>query len=76
MDQRETDIKDKWQRMRLLATITIQPHLRKGSHITAEKLLPFPWDKKSKKTEVKQMTAEEQRARMKKLAEKLGDEII
>ena len=31
-----------WERMRLLATITIQPHCRK--RITPTRLLPLPWD--------------------------------
>ncbi len=42
-DQRETDYKNEWERMRMLATITIQPHIK--SKITAQKLLPFPWEK-------------------------------
>lgn len=77
MDQRETDFKDRWNRMRLLATITIQPHLAKGKKITAEKLLPFPWDKKpAAKDTGKQMTREEQRRRMEKMVANLGDELI
>jgi len=31
-----------WERMRLLASICIQPHIKKK--ITAQKLLPLPWD--------------------------------
>lgn len=42
-NQRETDYKNEWERMRMLATITIQPHTK--SKITAQKLLPFPWEK-------------------------------
>ena len=36
-----------WERLRTLATITIQPHCRKK--IQAKQLLPFPWDNKPKK---------------------------
>ena len=79
VEQRDTDFKDKWQRMRLLATIVIQPHLAKKKKITPEKLLPFPWDKKKnpkhsdKKTE---LTPEQQRERMAELVKKLGDTTI
>lgn len=76
-EQRDTNFKDEWQRMRLLATIVIQPHLSKGRKITPEKLLPFPWDhEKAKKQEGPKMSAAEQRERMKELVEKLGDKLI
>ena len=77
-EQRDTDFKDNWQRMRLLATIVIQPHLGKRHKVTPEKLLPFPWDKakveaKKKRAEI---TPEQQRRRMENLVRKLGDELI
>ena len=78
-EQRDTDYKDRWQRMRLLACITIQPHLGKRHKVTPEKLLPFPWESKptrKKKKEADNMTLEERRARMAELVKKLGDEII
>jgi hypothetical protein len=76
MVQRDTDFKTDWQRMRLLATIVIQPHLAKGKKITAEKLLPFPWDKKKKAKQKSSMTPEEQRRRMEELVAKFGDKLI
>lgn len=77
-EQRDTDFKDAWQRMRMLAAIVIQPHLAKGKSVTPEKLLPLPWDKKQekRKSDKPRMTAEEQRARMAELARKLGDTTI
>lgn len=75
-EQRDTSYKDEWQRMRLLASIVIQPHLKKGSRITPEKLLPFPWDHQKQKEEAPKMTGAEQRKRMEKLVEKLGDKLI
>ena len=48
-EQRDFEYKDCWERMRLLATITIQPHIAKNKKITPEKLLPFPWDKQKGK---------------------------
>lgn len=47
-DEREREMRDGWERMRLLATLCVQPHVRKS--VTPEKLLKFPWDdKKAKK---------------------------
>lgn len=42
VDREERQEKSRWERMRLLATITIQPHV--SEKITAPELLPFPWD--------------------------------
>lgn len=77
-EQRDTDFRDRWQRMRLLATIVIQPHLSKRKTITPEKLLPFPWDKKLGRTDGNKvtMTREQQRKRMEELTKNLGDELI
>ena len=77
-EQRDTDFKDEWARMRLLATIAIQPHLAKGKKVTPEKLLPFPWDKKKtrKRGKSQELTIEQQRARMAELVKKLGDTMI
>lgn len=62
--------------MRMLATIVIQPHLGKGKKLTPEKLLPFPWEKKKRKTEGPTLTPEQQRKRMEELVKTLGDELI
>ncbi len=77
-EQRDTDFRDEWARMRLLATITIQPHLAKGKKVTPEKLLPFPWEKKKtrKRGKSQELTIEQQRARMAELVKKLGDTMI
>lgn len=77
--QRDVDFKDKWTRMRMLATITIQPHLGRGKKLTPEKLLPFPWEKvtrRKKGDDTPALTPEEQRKRMEELVKKLGDELI
>ena len=62
--------------MRILATLSIQPHLSKQLKITPEKLLPFPWDKPTQRKSAPEITAEEQRERMRRLVEKLGDELV
>ena len=65
-DQREVDYKDRWERMRMLATIAIQPHLK--HKITSKKLLPFPWEEKGKKkAEAPKVSAEEARKRFERL---------
>lgn len=77
-EQRDADFKDNWQRMRLLASIVIQPHLAKNRKLTPEKLLPFPWDKKkeAKRSDKPKLTPEQQRERMAKLTDRLGDKLI
>lgn len=62
--------------MRLLASITIQPHLDKRHRITPERLLPFPWDTPKHRKDKPTISAAEQRERMRKIVEKLGDELI
>ena len=41
-DNRQAWQHEAWERMRILATITIQPHVK--NHLTPASLLPFPWD--------------------------------
>lgn len=80
MEKYDAEYKDRWQRMRLLATITIQPHLDRRHKITPERLLPFPWEKKEKRgmrsTPGSKLTPEERRRRMESLVERLGDKLI
>lgn len=76
--QRESDFRDRWERMRLLGAITLQPHLKKNGRISPEKLIPLPWDRKARKSggrEKPELTPEQQRRRMEELARKLGDKI-
>ena len=73
---------DQWERMRLLATITIQPHVK--GKVTPERLLPFPWDSsglghgnhraETKKTslEDRPVTREEDRKRLEELLKRMG----
>ncbi len=50
--------------MRLLATMTIQPHVK--SRLKADKLLPLPWDK-SKKAKADPVSMEEAKSRFEAL---------
>ena len=51
-----------WERMRLLAAITIQPQCKKK--ITPEKLLPLPWDRASQKNNPPKRRVDSTRERM------------
>ena len=48
----EQHVEDSWERMRLLAAITIQPHCK--NRIRKEQLVPLPWDKKNKDNQLSQ----------------------
>ena len=68
-------MKDGWERMRLLAAYTIQPHVKRK--ITAKKLLPLPWDKlepqhKKGQEAPRPLSAEESKARFEKLIERIS----
>lgn len=64
--------REQWERTRLLAAITIQPHIRK--RITPRQLLPLPWDQ-TKKAAVKQqpktLSPVQQQKRFERLASML-----
>lgn len=73
-EMRDAEMKADWERMRLLATITIQPHTKRK--ITAQKLVPLPWDNTKKKTprkaEADTMTVEQHRQRAAELERRLN----
>ncbi len=64
-DYEERMMQDSWERMRMNATITIQPHIK--GKMTPERLLPFPWEKSKKKAEAPKVSAEEARKRFERL---------
>lgn len=60
---------DCWERMRLQASISIQPHVRK--RINPRQLLPLPWDNHNEVKEsprAKPLTAQERLERFERLA--------
>lgn len=65
MEKEEAKYHDEWERMRLLATISMMPHTKK--HVTPHGLLPLPWDTKgpvkSKRKKTPAMYKESQRRR-------------
>lgn len=71
MNHEEAAMKDKWERMRLLASIVIQPHVKK--RIGAKDLVPLPWDKKKDETPI--VSKEEAMKEFKRTAALAGLEI-
>lgn len=67
-EQREADYRDDWQRMRMLATISVQPHTKKK--ITPQQLLPFTWEKQQKKKQPI-LTKEEDKKRLENLLKRI-----
>lgn len=73
--EQDTRQQGDWERMRLLATIVIQPHVKKK--LTPEKLLPLPWDRKRRKaaqSDEPQLTKEQKHKRFKDLLHRLGED--
>lgn len=58
-----------WERMRMLATITVQPWCKKK--LTPSQLLKFPWEKKKESKNI--VSRDIGRERFNKLLEKLKD---
>lgn len=65
----EQRTRDEWERMRLLATMTIQPHVK--NRLKPDKLLPLPWDG-PKKAKVELVSKEEVRRRFEGMVDKKG----
>ena len=67
-EKAEAEFRDAWERMRLLATIVIQPHTKKK--LTAKKLMRLPWDDIKKESDKPQVSKEEAKARFEELIKK------
>lgn len=66
----EAQRRDDWERMRLLACITVQLHVK--GRVTPQGLMPLPWDNdgRQKKAAAPTMGKEEQRKRFELLAKR------
>lgn len=67
-EQEEARHHDRWERMRLLATIVIQPHVKKK--LTAKSLMRFPWDGMKDPKEQPQVSKTEAKKRFEELIKK------
>ena len=65
----ETNQRESWEQMRLLATISIQPHIKKK--ITPKQLLPMPWDSEKPTDNAPKLSREEQQKRFESLSRRL-----
>lgn len=70
-EKRTADYENEWERMRMLATITIQPHVK--GKLTPAKLLPYPWDNRKEETASEQVSKDEALRRFKSLINKDKD---
>lgn len=65
--------RDGWERMRVLASIVVQPHVRRK--FTARELLPLPWDDEDRVKAgraQKPLTAAERKARLEELLKRVS----
>lgn len=71
-DMRDAEVRTDWERTRLLAAITIQPHIKRK--ITPQKLLPLPWDitKPKPKQPGEKLTVEQHRQRAEEIERRIN----
>lgn len=73
-NQAEQTFRTEWERMRMLATISVQPHVK--NRLTPSRLLPFPWEGATgtlhdkQKNEAPTLSKEEARKRFMHLIER------
>ena len=48
-DRLEMSMRTEWERTRWLACVLLQPHTKKNSNLTPQKLVRFEWEKKVEK---------------------------
>lgn len=73
-DQHEADRRDRWELMRLLAAITVQPHVK--GRPDPRRLVPLPWDRQghgAARQGNAPLSKEESRARFEKLVKRMGE---
>lgn len=71
-DKEQIQYKDNWERMRILACITIQPHVK--GKLTPHKLLPLSWDNTHHThNDAHKISAEEAKKRREQLIATLGN---
>lgn len=68
----EERMRGEWERLRTLAAIAIQPHVKKK--ITPRQLLPLPWDHGHGESSEQEMTLEERKKRAVETARRMGAE--
>ncbi|MBO5626613.1 MAG: hypothetical protein J5953_12620 [Prevotella sp.] len=73
-EMRDGDEHGRWNRMRILASIVIQPHVK--GKMSPERLLPLPWDKgrdrQADKRKAETLSKEAQKERLEELLKRKG----
>lgn len=69
-EMRESQERQEWERMRMLATIGIQPHAKKK--LTPAQLLPFPWDREEKEKRDRKAAPKSSPERFRRIAERMA----
>lgn len=71
-DLEESRHRDDWERMRMLAAMTMQPHVK--NKLRPQTLLPFPWEhgRNGGSRAAERVSVEEAKRRRKELMERLG----
>ncbi|MBR5924903.1 MAG: hypothetical protein IKZ60_05515 [Bacteroidales bacterium] len=72
-EMRDGGERGQWERMRVLASIVILPHVK--GRMKPERLLPLPWDKNKARTSKSQgepVSAEAQKARLLEVMKRKG----
>lgn len=70
-DESERLSRERWEVMRMEASIMIQPHVRQK--LTPRRLLPFPWEKEEQSARVAEgMTSEERHRRAQEALKRWG----
>ncbi len=67
--QAENKLRDDWERMRMLATILLQPHVK--GKLTPKKLLSLPWESKKQTPKRQDISREDARKRFEKITKGL-----
>lgn len=58
----ESHERSEWERMRILAAVNIQPHVKKK--ITPRRLIPLPWDERPKRKTASSSLSKDERSRI------------
>lgn len=67
-EQQEAQLRDRWECMRMMATIILQPHVK--GNLTPQKVLPFPWEKKKPMRKAPAVSKEDALKRFEEVAKK------
>lgn len=69
---RDSQLKDKWTRCRLICYYSVKPYMAKGAK--PERLFPLKWDKRGTHPDLSKEEKEQSRAEMKQLVELWKDD--